>query len=58
MGTVKNDQIFVNTIMPVPLERQARIAAASQGISRSEFVRLALADYLARLNHSEAKGDA
>ena len=46
--------IYVTAPFPMPLERQARLEAAKQGISRAELVRQAVKDYLQRLEQLEA----
>lgn len=42
--------IYVTSPMPADLELRTRLAAARQRISRAELVRLAVAEYLARLD--------
>lgn len=49
MEKVIEKRVFMNSEVPHPLERQARIAAAHLGISRSELIRQALNEYLQRL---------
>lgn len=43
------EMIFVTAPFPIQLEHKARMEAARQRISRSELVRVAVADYLKRL---------
>ena len=42
-------QVFMNSLVPRPLAHKARVAAAMLGVSRSEFVRRAVAEKLERL---------
>lgn len=44
--------IYVTAPFPAQLEYKARMEAARRRISRAEFVRLAVIDYLARLDKS------
>jgi hypothetical protein len=46
--------IYVTTPFPPQLEYQARMEAAKQRISRAELVRLAVIDYLKRLEAQPA----
>jgi len=40
---------WVNTLFPAKLEKQARVLAAEMGVSPSEFVRQATAEYVAKV---------
>lgn len=49
METKEVKRTFVNSEMPKSLAHQARVTAARLEISRSELIRLAVKDYLAKL---------
>lgn len=48
-------KVFVTSPFPARLEHKARIEAARRRISRSEFVRRAVAEYLARLTADNSR---
>lgn len=52
------ERIFMNAEVPKPLEKSARIAAARLGVSRSELVRLAVADFLKRMESQPVKPES
>lgn len=47
--------VFVTAPFPTQLEKQARIEAAKRGVSRAELIRLAVSDYLQRLEQPPKK---
>lgn len=49
--------IPVTAPMPLDLEYRARLAAATQRISRAELVRRAVVDYLERLEQTTPTGN-
>ena len=49
---MKTDLTFLNAQMPVGLARQVRIVAGFSDTTRSEIVRRALREYIARWNQS------
>jgi hypothetical protein len=46
--------IFVTAPFPAYLEKQARIEAAKQGVSRAQLVRLAVVEFLKKLEAQPA----
>lgn len=56
-GKQKAGSTFITVPFPVELEKQARIEAAIQGISRAKLVRNAVVDYLQRLSKMKVTGN-